>query len=346
MRIGIIARADKTGLGNQTRNLTKLLNPSKVMVINSFTFNKNKQFFKFYRDYNSVEINGFPTERDIRLFLRDLDAVITCETFYNRAFISIAKQMGVRTYLQYNYEFLDHLVDNRLELPTKFLAPSYWNLHHMRSRFDNVVYLPPPLEFDKSIIITNRARDVGRNIVPVTPRFLHIVGRQAHMDRNGTLDLLEALKYTEAKFELVLKVQDANLPAINDPRVIIDSTQPENEVELYRNFDAMILPRRYAGLCLPMNEALSCGLPVIMTKISPNTFILPNKWLVDADKKDEFMARTKIEVYSANHKALAKKIDEFCTFDFYKERNKALEIALTEFAFDELRDKYMKELEN
>lgn len=37
----------------------------------------------------------------------------------------------------------------------------------------------------------------------------------------------------------------------------------------------MILPRKYAGLCLPMNEALMSGLPVIMTDIEPNNVILP-----------------------------------------------------------------------
>jgi len=52
MRIGIIARCDDTGLGNQTRELVNMLNPEKIMVINSRFFNQNKQHFEWYEEYN------------------------------------------------------------------------------------------------------------------------------------------------------------------------------------------------------------------------------------------------------------------------------------------------------
>ena len=42
MRLGIIARSDNTGLGNQTRELVNMLNPDKIMLINSRFFNQNK----------------------------------------------------------------------------------------------------------------------------------------------------------------------------------------------------------------------------------------------------------------------------------------------------------------
>ena len=35
MRLGIIARSDNTGLGNQTRELVNMLNPNKILLINS-----------------------------------------------------------------------------------------------------------------------------------------------------------------------------------------------------------------------------------------------------------------------------------------------------------------------
>ena len=60
---------------------------------------------------------------------------------------------------------------------------------------------------------------------------------------------------------------------------------------MYSGFDAMVLPRRYAGLCLPMNEALMSALPVFMTNISPNNAILPPKWLAESKQIDTF--RTK-----------------------------------------------------
>ena len=35
MRLGIIARSDNTGLGNQTRELVNMLSPDKILLIDS-----------------------------------------------------------------------------------------------------------------------------------------------------------------------------------------------------------------------------------------------------------------------------------------------------------------------
>ena len=43
MRLGIIARSDNTGLGNQTRELVDMLKPDKILLINSSFFNQNRQ---------------------------------------------------------------------------------------------------------------------------------------------------------------------------------------------------------------------------------------------------------------------------------------------------------------
>ena len=48
MRLGIIARADKTGLGNQTKELVDMLKPDKVLLIDSSHFNGNKQYPEWY----------------------------------------------------------------------------------------------------------------------------------------------------------------------------------------------------------------------------------------------------------------------------------------------------------
>ena len=50
MRLGIIARSDNTGLGNQTMELVKMLNPDKILLINSQFFNNNKNNLKIIID--------------------------------------------------------------------------------------------------------------------------------------------------------------------------------------------------------------------------------------------------------------------------------------------------------
>ena len=104
MRLGIIARSDNTGLGNQTKELVNMLNPDKILLIDSTPFNKNKQHPEWYSEYNCIKSHGFPSSQHIKLFLNDIDVVLSCETFYDQNFIKYANQRKVKTILQYNYE--------------------------------------------------------------------------------------------------------------------------------------------------------------------------------------------------------------------------------------------------
>ena len=341
MKLGIIARSDKTGLGNQTYELTKMLNPDKVLLINSFYFNKNEQFPELYSGYNVTESSrGFITDEETRNFLQGLDAVLSCETFYNRNFVNIAKQMGVKTLLQYNFEFLDHLRDPNLPVPDVFIAPSMWNFDVVLNSFGKkakVVHLPPPTSLEKFASaresnITDKPHD----------KILHIAGKIADADRNGTNTVMEMLKYSKADYELVIKVQNPQKleRPPGDSRLRIDSSNPDNSADLYVGFDAMVLPRRYAGLCLPMNEALLSGLPVFMTDISPNNFVLPKEWLIASNKVGKIKTRTMLPVYAGDPAALAAMVDDFVV-NKKREGERALALGKEMFSPESLKQKYI-----
>lgn len=344
MRLGLIARSDRTGLGNQTRNLARLLNPDKVMLIDSSFFNQNEQHPEIYEGYDTTTIQGFPTNRQVVQWLEGLDVVLTCEIFYNMQFVDLAIKMGVKTINQYNWEFADYLRDPSLTLPTLLVAPSTWNIGRARNLWGEhkVRYLPTPVftnDFSKV-----RNTNLNRN---GKKRFLHIMGRQAVHDRNGTLDIVKALQYSGADYELVIKMQTATDPLYvgADTRIKVDFSMPENEVELYEDFDALILPRRYAGQCLPMTEALCAGMPVIMTDISPNNHILPAHWLCEAQKTSSFMARTLIDVYAANPVLLGQRIDQFATKDLQGDKGLAYNIGYREYSDEVLKQKWLELIE-
>ena len=343
MRLGIIARSDNTGLGNQTKELVDMLRPNKVMLINSISFNKNKQYPDRYKDYNCHYVRGFPKIDDINDFLKDLDAVLTCETFYNNSFVSIARKKGVKTFLQYNYEFLDYLQRPEQELPDTLIAPSLWGFEAVTEAFgtrSTVIHLPPPTTPDLFL------KAKSNNIIKDHKKLLHVAGKMAHLDRNGTNTVIEMMKYSKADFQLVIKSQSKIDINITDSRISIDTKSPDNKQDLYLGFDAMVLPRRYAGLCLPMNEALLSGLPVFMTDISPNDTILPKSWLVPSKKIDQFKARTMIDVYEAGPEALAKLVDDYVN-DSNKidQKQKAFDIGMKNFAVENLKQKYLDILE-
>jgi len=280
MRLGIIARADKTGLGNQTKELVDMLKPDKILLIDSSHFNGNKQHPEWYEGYNvQTTTEGFATYSEVGEFLTDIDVVISCEIFYSHRLSNLAHRRGIKTILQYNYEFFEYFIHEGIRQPHILLGPSLWNIDKIRQDFGShsrIIHLPPPTSPE----IFEEAKKI--NQAKTHKRILHVAGKRANNDRNGTDIVIEMLKYSKADYELVITSQSDYNPNCDDPRLTIDSSNPDDRSALYSGFDFMVLPRKYGGLCLPMNEALLSGLPVIMTNISPNNTILPLEWLVEA----------------------------------------------------------------
>jgi glycosyltransferase involved in cell wall biosynthesis len=339
MRIGIVARCDDTGLGNQTRELVNMLQPDKILLINSRFFNQNKQHTEWYDGYNyKTTVKGFPTSSEIADFVKGVDVVISCETFYNPKFIDIARKYGVKTILQYNYEFFGNLTNPDWSLPDILIAPSLWNMDKIVQLYGDrckVVYLPPPTNHEKF----KNAKE--NNISKTHNRILHIGGKAAVKDRNGTNTVIDMLRYSKGDYEVVIKTQsELNISYKND-RLTIETNTTKDPQDLYSGYDAMVLPRRYAGLCLPMNEALLSGLPVFMPRISPNNVILPDEWTVEASKIDEFKAKAIIDVYDVDPKTLASRLDYYMKNKNNTIKQKAFDLGFINFSTESLKDKYI-----
>lgn len=342
----MIVRMDDSGLGNQTRNLAYMLKPSRLLIINSESFNKRKQHPEWYDGWeDKIVSDGFPSKKIMNDFLEGMDAILTCEIPYGYDLFTYAEMKGVRTYLQYNYEFLDYLLHPNLPKPTMLIAPSEWNVNEVYKKINvPTIALRPPLflnDFKKSREI-NLSRDASG-----TKRLLHIVGAGAIHDRNGTKSVIEAAEKSMANFTLTIKSQVPIEPMSQNPKIIYHVGNEINSSELYEDFDALILPRRYGGLCLPMNEALASALPVIMTDVEPNNSILPKDWLVKSQKVSEFTTRTNIDIFGVYTEKLIQKIDWFCGLPNDKVvnmKNFAFDIAYNEFSHTQLVDRYKMEM--
>jgi glycosyltransferase involved in cell wall biosynthesis len=340
VRLGIVVRADDGGLAWQTAAHCRMLHPAKILIIDSRPFNGPdvKQHPERFANYASAITDGFPTDEQCHAFLDGLTHVLTCETPYNYELFAEAERRGVKTYLQQNHEFCDYLNGTERPLPTKFLAPSLWKIDVIQKRFgERVVHLPPPT-FPRDFASARSAnqRRSGKR------RFLHIVGKPAHGDRNGTMLLMHAMQRSRADFELVVKSQAPLEPLIRDKRITWDFSAPDEQWRLYAGFDALIMPRRYGGLCLPMNEALTSGLPVIMSNVSPNDAVLPRDWLVPGAFNGGFTSRVPIPYFNVNISALASKLDEWAAMpDEVLDQQKARALELSrQFDPEVLRPQY------
>jgi glycosyltransferase involved in cell wall biosynthesis len=273
-----------------------------------------------------------------------LDVVFSAECFYSPQVPTLARELGVRTVLAPNFEFLDPHVQ-----PDLWAAPSLW-------RFDEIpspkVHLPVPIPTDR--FKQPSMSEVGVQVSSQNLNLLHIVGRPAVHDRNGTEDLLQALQYVTAEVKVIFRCQsegylDALLSKADLPdNVEIDqlSRDVENYWDNYSQGDVLLMPRRFGGLCLPVNEALGAGMPVIMPDISPNNTWLPSDWLVPAKHAGSFKAKQHIDIYSVDHRAYAEKIDAFASDPgFYtKARQEALELR-EQYSWENLRPTYLRTLQ-
>ncbi len=297
----MIARADNRGLGQQTWAVHRNLQPAKTMVIDCPS--AQPLDLRFERFPGAQIVRGLPTHQDMHQFLDGLSSVYTAETGYGRALWDVAEQLEVKTVLHANYEFWD-----QADRPTVLAMPSLWNRHLFPP---DAIHLPVPIETDRLTVEQH----------PLTAQhFLHVVGRPAIHDRNGTLDFLQALQHVTSRITVTITCQQHGYVGglINDHQIQIpshvilnvESGDVENYWDIYHHVDAMILPRRFGGLCLPANEAVGAGIPVIMPDIDPNNTWLPSDWLVPAHPAGEFRAKQHITFYRTNPELLAARIDQ------------------------------------
>src|SRR5687768_16254359 len=127
MNLCIIARADLTGLGVQSRNWVRLLDPQRIVVINSTIFNHNEQHLEWYSGRGGYTINGFIKSNEIIPILNGMDVLLTFEIPYSYELIRVARTRGVKTVIQNNWEFTDYLKQPDLPLPDLLVNHSLWH---------------------------------------------------------------------------------------------------------------------------------------------------------------------------------------------------------------------------
>lgn len=331
--LGLIARADARGLGIQTKSFHDQMCPAKTLVVDCHSAMPLRKHPDWYPDARWT--SGLPTVEDYEWLLDGVTAVYTAETGYGDLW-GLAEARGVKTVLHANWEFL-----NRRDRPTVWAAPSMWCFDQWPQ---GSVFLPVPIGTEH---FPHREPSVTAS------RFLHVVGRPAVHDRNGTTDLLRALQFVTSPITVTITCQQSGHVGalVNDhqfaipPNVTLDirSGDTEHYWDNYQDQDALILPRRFGGLCLPANEAIGAGIPVVMPDIHPNNLWLPASWLTKAEYAGEFRAHQHITYHRSDPVALAAKIDQLATNpDFYAGAVHEAARLRTELSWDTLKPSYLE----
>lgn len=313
MKIGLLAYSTKTGLGYQTRDFYEFMNPDKVLIADLGSMNGMPTDHTWA--FQPRVCAGIPSDQDCEWLVDGMDVIFVCETPLNHYLFEYAKEKGVKTVLQYNFEFLAYFRRPELAKPDLLASPSRWGMEIVEANhWGKVVHWPVPIDIK---------RFDYRKVTKVDT-FAHIIGRPAAHDRNGTLAFLEAAKrLKQFKYVVYLQrpregrvqehfriVDDALKAAIRDGVNLQIIEDLKDNRDMYRMGQVLVLPRRYGGLCLPMWEALASGMPVLMPDISPNDSILPIEWLIPAEFRTTFQAHAIVKLYDVSVHLLVRRMLE------------------------------------
>lgn len=305
MKIGLIARADLSrGLGSQTHSFYTHLDPYKTLIIDMGDRTPYRQQFELYngrvltttwRQDGSIDIPH------INWLLSECDLILTAETFYDPRIITMAADRGIPTVCQANYEFAYWLNNTDLPRPTLFAFPSTWMDHRWPP---NSCHLPFPID---TSLFTFRPRSECRHL-------LHIAGHPTRADRDGTQILLETIPAIRRNIELTITSQQPSFSrtfsghfTLHIHRGDLPSLTP-----FYENADVFVMPRRFGGQSLKLNEAVASGLFPIMPACDPQVRFLPAECLVKPIRESHYL-RTQagnVPLYRTRPATLANRIHE------------------------------------
>lgn len=332
-RLGLVCRADDSGLGSLSQDFYKYLQPEKVLTIYGKYSNHPERF------PGAIICNqGLPSLQQIKDFIKDIDVLITFETAYNWNLISEAKKKGVKTVIIPNYEWTPQ---NPPVEPDLWLCPSLLDEKiYKADGKTNVAYLPIPIDRTK---IPFRLRTKAST-------FVFNNGHGGSIGRNSAREVIEAiwrippknpLATGDAKFLIRSQVQMESM--LRMPHITFQFGDFPKE-KLFEEGDVLIFPHKFDGLSLPIQEAIASGMPVLTTDYFPFNEMLPKELLIPYDdiakaKLDE--DTREIDIHLINPRDIADKISSFIGEDITELSKKMNEIAET-FSWFTLKDKYIE----
>lgn len=266
MNLGLIARATERGLGIQTRENYRHLNPARTLVVTDVGGRTNQghdEHREWYPDATFLpSLEGHTLdETAVRDWIDGLDVVMSVETPYDWRLPNWARAMKSRTVIHGNPEFYKHHLEPSRAHPDAWWWPTRWLI----DRLPAGPMVPVPMPDDAPVT----AADPGEGPLTV----VHTVGRRAHADRAGTIPFMKALAIIRERIHVRIYSQDGSVPKPTLRRnvtVEVVSTSVPDRWAMYAGAHVMIHPRRYGGLNLPALEAFASGLAVAMPDCSPN----------------------------------------------------------------------------
>jgi len=275
------------------------LKPDKVLVLDATERGSKDQTPERYGP-NATHCRISDLELIVAKWMQGLDTILTFETPYWPGLFALSATLGVRTVMVVMPEY--HPVGRSDRQPDLLLNPSPWWPHSMPA--PDVCWWPVP--------------DVKGRLRTEAKTFLHPAGAPAKSDRAGTGILLRALPYITEPVKIIVRSQvnanpDFDFHAASKASCVELDVRIEDRrdhLSIYDEADVAILPRRYAGLSLPLWESQAHGLPAITLDRQPERHIVPANLRLPASIVNRMNhLGGPVPIYGADPRDLADKIN-------------------------------------
>lgn len=254
----MVVRDDQGGLGNLTYRAWRELRPAVTLVVQWRPCRGVPNPDRFVAPWTRTVFTDRPVPDVTWAELAgEADVWWTAESWYSDNAETILRDAGCRTVFYAMPELFKGSQADEVWNPTRYLTD--------RPRLGDVV--PWPLSPSDTWTVRTTIR-----------RVLHVSGG-ATGDRNGTQAFMEALRHVRSEVEVLLHQPEPRHRVPARKLRSVPSNVNIKQTDLYfpnllsaiRWADLLVLPRRYAGLCLPALEAMGDGCPVVMPEAAPQT---------------------------------------------------------------------------
>lgn len=275
MRVGSLVYATDQGLGILAKSFVDHGVVTDVVVISHGRHPNHLEWYPepvghgVMTDLRSAEQRAW-----IKDFCTSMDVMMFFETPFLWELIPHCRDVGVKTVIMPMHECMPAMIPAQ---PDLWICPSELDLawtNTLREGYRGSTFIPVPVEVPWR----------QRTKVEV---FVHNAGHGGLKGRNGTADLLEAMKYVKSPVKLLIRSQDAlnaedynRLKYCDNIEYVCCNVLHEDLWKDGGKGDAFVFPERFNGLSLPLQEARAAGMLVICGDRFPMNQWLPSKWSV------------------------------------------------------------------
>lgn len=250
----MIGRCDGGGLAALTREVHRHLNPARTLLLDLEEQGRGACIPDDYaHDPNLYRITykgGLADAAVEWLTAEGVDVLWSAETFYEGRIPLAAHRNGIRTIVYAMPELASWP-----QPPRAVTVPTTWRLDAL----PNATLLPMPVARDR---LPYRHR-------PTVEHLYHVAGA-AMLDRNGTQTLLDALPFIAHPVRVTIRSErPLNVPACDLDVTVLDEPAVDYWDAYPPDIDLLVMPRRYGGLSLPVQECASLGVPSLMLQTDP-----------------------------------------------------------------------------